>query len=212
MEAILEGRSWENARRGSASFRAGLRLYVPEAAERAVSYWHAGHGWPACRSAPWGRRRLARGPVPFRTYEEVPARGALIVAVATLAAGRHRPPPPSARPPVERASLPDIEDEVMCPTCGVPLELAPSRRRPSASARSSGARSPAARPRRRSRMRWCRSSGRGAGAAGHDDSSFNWAAYLVPVAAVLGGAVIAIAAAALAAPRRRRRRRAGAGA
>jgi cytochrome c-type biogenesis protein CcmH len=32
--------------------------------------------------------------------------------------------PAAAQAPEPRASLPDIEDEVMCPVCGVTLELA----------------------------------------------------------------------------------------
>ena len=59
-----------------------------------------------------------------------------------------------------RASLPDIEDEVMCPTCGTPLEprllaagRAPARLHPRADRRRAG-------PRSRSRTRSWRSSAR----------------------------------------------------
>ena len=45
-------------------------------------------------------------------------RVAAILAVLTLAL------PAAALAQEPRASLPDIEDEVMCPICGVPLELA----------------------------------------------------------------------------------------
>lgn len=46
-----------------------------------------------------------------------PAALAVLAIVAALAAA------PTA-PAQQRASLPDIEDEVMCPTCGVPLSHA----------------------------------------------------------------------------------------
>ncbi len=44
----------------------------------------------------------------------------LLALVATLAV----PALATAQQPQPQASLPDIEDEVMCPVCGVPLELA----------------------------------------------------------------------------------------
>ncbi len=47
-------------------------------------------------------------------------RVALLVAVATLAL----PPLAAAQSAEPQTSLPDIEDEVMCIVCGVPLELA----------------------------------------------------------------------------------------
>jgi cytochrome c-type biogenesis protein CcmH len=102
---------------------------------------------------------------------------ALLLAVVSLAG------PASAAP--QRASLPDIEDEVMCPTCGVPLALAFSPQ--------------AERERQfiRDQIRQGRSKGEIKGALvaefgpavlalpDTDDSGFNWAAYLVPVAAFL---------------------------
>ena len=47
-------------------------------------------------------------------------RAALLVAVALLAV----PPLAAAQSAEPQTSLPDIEDEVMCIVCGVPLELA----------------------------------------------------------------------------------------
>jgi cytochrome c-type biogenesis protein CcmH len=47
---------------------------------------------------------------------------ALILAAFLLLAAALAPVPAFAAEP--RANLPDIEDEVMCPTCGVPLNLA----------------------------------------------------------------------------------------
>jgi cytochrome c-type biogenesis protein CcmH/NrfF len=44
----------------------------------------------------------------------------LLAALALLAAA------PAASAAVERTNLPDIEDEVMCPVCGTPLNLAQS--------------------------------------------------------------------------------------
>ena len=45
---------------------------------------------------------------------------AIVVALLSLAI----PPAAAAQRPAPQASLPDIEDEVMCVVCGVPLELA----------------------------------------------------------------------------------------
>jgi cytochrome c-type biogenesis protein CcmH len=47
-------------------------------------------------------------------------RAALVGVLAALVAAV----PAAAQSPTPRASLPDIEDEVMCIVCGVPLELA----------------------------------------------------------------------------------------
>jgi cytochrome c-type biogenesis protein CcmH len=90
-----------------------------------------------------------------------------------------------------RASLPDIEDEVMCPTCGVALNQSFS---PQAE-------------RERNFIRTRIAAGQTKEQIKHDlvsefgprvlatpqtsDSSFNWAAYLIPIAAV-GAALIAI--------------------
>ena len=46
----------------------------------------------------------------------------LLAAVAIVAVCAALPSPALAQEP--QTSLPDIEDEVMCPVCGVPLELA----------------------------------------------------------------------------------------
>ena len=198
----------------SASFCAGVRLYVSEAAERAVSLtgtW-AMEGLRVDLRAPGDRPSrpvMGRGPVPFWVYEEVPARGAVVIAI--VAARRHRPRRSAAcrRARVAarhrgRGDVPDLR------RAAGPGLLA---RRPSASASSSGPRSTQGRTK-------AADQGRAGGGVRRracwrlpdtDDSSFNWAAYLVPVGAVLvAAAVIAIVALRRwRAPRRRRRRRAG---
>jgi cytochrome c-type biogenesis protein CcmH len=50
-------------------------------------------------------------------------RAAIAIAALSLALGASLPAMAAEQPP-PRASLPDIEDEVMCIVCGVPLELA----------------------------------------------------------------------------------------
>jgi cytochrome c-type biogenesis protein CcmH len=100
-----------------------------------------------------------------------------------------------------RASLPDIEDEVMCPTCGVPLNQAFS---PQAERERNFIRAEIAKGRTKAQIKQALQSefGRRVLATPQTaDSSFNWAAYLIPVA-VIGAAAITI----LVALRRWRRR------
>src|SRR4051794_29608804 len=96
------------------------------------SCWHVGHGRPACRvlrRTERGRRGRRVGAARYRSgCMKKFLLAALLIAAATLsgpvacalsAEQQHGGP----QAPL-RASLPDIEDEVMCPTCGVPLALA----------------------------------------------------------------------------------------
>jgi cytochrome c-type biogenesis protein CcmH len=111
---------------------------------------------------------------------------ALLIAVAAPAG------PAFAAP--QRASLPDIEDEVMCPTCGVPLALAFS---PQAERERQFIREQIDRGRTKEQIKDALVAEFGAEVLAlpdTDDSSFNWAAYLVPLAAFLVAAVaIAVA-------------------
>jgi cytochrome c-type biogenesis protein CcmH len=111
---------------------------------------------------------------------------ALLIAVASLAG------PALAAP--QRASLPDIEDEVMCPTCGVPLALAFS---PQAERERQFIRDQIDQGRTKEQIKDALVAEFGAEVLAMpdtDDSSFNWAAYLVPVAAfVVAAAAIALA-------------------
>jgi cytochrome c-type biogenesis protein CcmH len=111
---------------------------------------------------------------------------ALLIGVASLAG------PAFAAP--QRASLPDIEDEVMCPTCGVPLALAFS---PQAERERQFIRSQIDEGRTKAQIKDALVAEFGANVLAlpdTNDSSFNWAAYLVPVAAFLVAAgVIAVA-------------------
>ena len=91
-----------------------------------------------------------------------------------------------------RASLPDIEDEVMCPTCGVALNQAFS---PQAERERDFIRAEIARGRTKEQIKHRLASEFGARVLATpqtSDSSFNWAAYLVPVAAI-GAAAVALA-------------------
>jgi cytochrome c-type biogenesis protein CcmH len=122
---------------------------------------------------------------------------ALLIAAASLAAsalGAQSDQQHGAPRTTLRASLPDIEDEVMCPTCGVPLALAFS---PQAERERQFIREQIARGRTKSQIKDALVAEFGARVLAlpdTNDSSFNWAAYLVPVAAVLiAAAVIAVA-------------------
>jgi cytochrome c-type biogenesis protein CcmH len=112
---------------------------------------------------------------------------AALLLVAASVAG-----PASAAP--QRASLPDIEDEVMCPTCGVPLALAFS---PQAERERDFIRSEIERGRTKAEIKDALVEEFGSQVLAlpdPGDSSFNWAAYLVPAAVVLIAAgVIAVA-------------------
>jgi cytochrome c-type biogenesis protein CcmH len=88
-----------------------------------------------------------------------------------------------------RASLPDIEDEVMCPTCGTPLNHAFS---PQAERQRDFIRSEIARGRDKEQIKQALVAEFGREVlATPDDSGFDLAAYLVP-AAVVGFALAAI--------------------
>jgi cytochrome c-type biogenesis protein CcmH len=87
------------------------------------------------------------------------------------------------------ASLPDIEDEVMCPTCGVALNQAFS---PQAERERDFIRAEIAKGRSKDQIKQAlvNEFGRRVLATPQtDDSSFNWTAYLVPIAAILAAAV-----------------------
>jgi cytochrome c-type biogenesis protein CcmH len=109
---------------------------------------------------------------------------ALLALLALLAA-----PPLAAA--ASRASLPDIEDEVMCPTCGVPLSQAFS---PQAERERSFIRAEIAKGRSKEQIKDTLVSEFGTRVLATpqtDDSTFNWAAYLIPIGAI-GAAAIAI--------------------
>jgi cytochrome c-type biogenesis protein CcmH len=92
-----------------------------------------------------------------------------------------------------RASLPDIEDEVMCPTCGVALNQAFS---PQAERERDFIRAEIAKGRTKEQIKQELASEFGPRVLATpqtDDSSFNWAAYLVPIAAIAAAAVALVA-------------------
>jgi cytochrome c-type biogenesis protein CcmH len=65
-----------------------------------------------------------RRPEAWRSLSELVAPASKLIAVATALALLTTSPALATGQPQPRASLPDIEDEVMCIVCGVPLELA----------------------------------------------------------------------------------------
>lgn len=88
-----------------------------------------------------------------------------------------------------RASLPDIEDEVMCPTCGVALNQAFS---PQAERERAFIRAEIAKGRSKEQIKQALVSEFGPRVLATpqtDDSTFNWTAYLVPIAAFLAAAI-----------------------
>jgi cytochrome c-type biogenesis protein CcmH len=88
-----------------------------------------------------------------------------------------------------QASLPDIEDEVMCPTCGVALNQAFS---PQAERERDFIRAQIAKGRTKEQIKRQLASEFGPRVLATpqtDDSSFNWAAYLVPIAAIAAAGV-----------------------
>lgn len=108
---------------------------------------------------------------------------ALLAACALLAL------PAFAGAEAPRASLPDIEDEVMCPTCGVALNQAFS---PQAERERAFIRAEIAKGRTKEQIKQELVSEFGPRVLATPqtgDSSFNWAAYLVPIAAVAAAAV-----------------------
>ena len=93
-----------------------------------------------------------------------------------------------------RASLPDIEDEVMCPTCGVALNQAFS---PQAERERDFIRAQIAKGRTKEQIKQELADQFGPRVLATpqtDDSSFNWAAYLVPIAAIAAAAVALVLA------------------
>ena len=88
-----------------------------------------------------------------------------------------------------RASLPDIEDEVMCPSCGVALNQAFN---PQAERERDFIRAQIEQGRSKEEIKQALVAEFGPRVLATpqtDDSSFNWAAYLVPLGAVAVGAV-----------------------
>ena len=88
-----------------------------------------------------------------------------------------------------RASLPDIEDEVMCPTCGVALNQSFS---PQAERERDFIRAEIAKGRTKEQIKQGLVSefGRRVLATPQtDDSTFNWAAYLVPIGAIAAAGI-----------------------
>jgi cytochrome c-type biogenesis protein CcmH len=107
---------------------------------------------------------------------------ALLAAVALLVA-------PAGAASASSASLPDIEDEVMCPTCGVALNQSFS---PQAERERDFIRREIAKGRSKEEIKSAlvREFGpRVLATPQTDDSSFNWAAYLVPIAAVMAASL-----------------------
>jgi cytochrome c-type biogenesis protein CcmH len=88
-----------------------------------------------------------------------------------------------------KASLPDIEDEVMCPTCGVALNQAFS---PQAERERNFIRAQIAKGQTKEQIKQELANEFGPRVLATpqtDDSTFNWAAYLVPIAAIAAAAV-----------------------
>jgi cytochrome c-type biogenesis protein CcmH len=97
--------------------------------------------------------------------------------------------PAAAAAAAPRASLPDIEDEVMCPTCGVPLNEAFS---PQAERERAFIRAEIAKGRTKGQIKSelvSQFGSRVLATPQTDDSGFNWAAYLVPIGAIAAAAV-----------------------
>ena len=116
----------------------------------------------------WGMKRL------------LAAATALVLAVTPLAAAQSAP----------RASLPDVEDEVMCPTCGVPLNHAFS---PQAERERDFIRAEIARGRDKQQIKDALVSEFGPEVLAEPDPGkrgFDIAAYLVPVGVVVAGAIM----------------------
>src|SRR4051812_1811804 len=108
---------------------------------------------------------------------------AALLALSALLAG------PAFAGAAPRASLPDIEDEVMCPSCGVPLNEAFS---PQAERERGFIRAEIAKGRTKQQIKNALEREFGARVLATPqtgDSSFNWAAYLIPIAVILAAAV-----------------------
>ena len=110
---------------------------------------------------------------------------ALLALIALLAA------PAFAAAAAPRASLPDIEDEVMCPTCGVALNQSFS---PQAERERNFIRRRIAAGETKAQIKQDlvdEFGPRVLATPQTSDSSFNWAAYLIPIA-VIAAALVAI--------------------
>ena len=110
---------------------------------------------------------------------------ALLALVALLAA------PAFAAAAAPRASLPDIEDEVMCPTCGVALNQSFS---PQADRERNFIRRRIAAGETKAQIKQDlvdEFGPRVLATPQTSDSTFNWAAYLIPIAAI-AAALVAI--------------------
>ena len=124
-----------------------------------------------------------------------------VFAVAVLLLAGAAPVAPGAE---QRASLPDIEDEVMCPTCGVPLSHAFS---PQAERQRAFIRAQITRGRSKEQIKQALVAEFGESVlAEPKDSGFELTAYLAPIGAVL----IATLVLAMGMVRWRRRRSEGA--
>ncbi|TMK41396.1 MAG: hypothetical protein E6G56_04070 [Actinobacteria bacterium] len=140
--------------------------------------------------------------VAARAEPRSPAHGTLAPAGPAQAPGPARPS--GAPAPRARASLPDIEREVMCPVCGVPLNLADS---PQADRERAFIRALIAQGRTSAQIKQALVTQFGRGVLALPPShGFDAAAYLVPLAAV----VVLVALVALLLSRWRRRGRAAA--
>jgi len=128
-------------------------------------------------------------------------RTALSLSVAVVLAALGAAPAPAQQ---ARATLPDVEDEVMCTTCNVPLNVAESS--PQAQRQRALIRDLVAQGRTKAEIKAVLVDEYGEGVlAMPSDEGFGLAAYVVPLAA-LAGVGLALA---LALPRWRRRARAG---
>jgi cytochrome c-type biogenesis protein CcmH len=108
----------------------------------------------------------------------------IALAAALLLAGAA---PASVRAAAPRASLPDIEDEVMCPSCGTPLALAFS---PQAERERNFIRRQIAAGKTKGEIKDALVSEYGREVlALPDDSGFDLTAYIVPAVAVLAAAI-----------------------
>jgi cytochrome c-type biogenesis protein CcmH len=120
-----------------------------------------------------------------------------LFAVALALAGLAAPAALAAEP---RTTLPDVEDEVMCPVCGTPLNLAEA---PQAEREREFIRGLIAQGLTKEQIKQRLKAEYGSSVlALPEDEGFSLAAYVVPIVVVLGGFV----ALALTVPRWRRRR------
>jgi cytochrome c-type biogenesis protein CcmH len=116
----------------------------------------------------------------------LPAVAVLVVALIATAAAYGASPAP-------RASLPDIEDEVMCQTCQVPLNLAFS---PQAERERAFIRAQIARGRTKAQIKQALVNEYGPSvlALPDTDEGINWAVYLVPIGVIAAAAIALLVA------------------